>query len=229
MSNIRSETHVPSRKQPFHLSRSVSQTVVETEVDEKWAITEGFNSGSVITLQISDFPSFISTLFIAAAFLSENKMISLRQYNARNNRFGQTFAEAWWAWLTITEFHCGFTPLFFPLVHLFICYSKWQWVLPGGGVGWWGWWVRSDGSTKKLVWTEKKSFFITATGGPRWLFNVEGASERKHTPSCLGIRRWQQGSDLPPRAPVCLRCNCRTSRANTIFKTCGFECECVYM
>lgn len=40
-------------------------------------------------------------------------MISLRQYNARNNRFGQTFAEAWWAWLTITEFHCGFSPLFF--------------------------------------------------------------------------------------------------------------------
>lgn len=105
---------VPSRKKlPFYLSRSVSQTVVETEVDEKWAITEGFDFGSVITLQISDFPSFISRLFIAAAFLSENKMISLRQYNARNNRFGQTFAEAWWAWLTITEFHCGFSLLFF--------------------------------------------------------------------------------------------------------------------
>lgn len=83
------------KKCPFYLSWSVSQTVVETEVDEKWAITEGFDSGSVITLQISDFPSFISRLFIAAAFLSENKMMSLRQYNARNNRFGQTFAEAW--------------------------------------------------------------------------------------------------------------------------------------
>lgn len=48
-------------------------------------------------------------------------MISLRQHNARNNRFGQTFAEAWWAWLTIAEFHCGFSLLFFslrPFIHL---------------------------------------------------------------------------------------------------------------
>lgn len=117
-SNIRSDVQFPSRKRPFYFS----QTVVETEVDEKWAITEGFDSGSVITLQISDFPSFICRLFIAAAFLHENKMISLRQHNARNNRLGQTFAEAWWAWLTITEFHCGFSLLFFlfpprPFIH----------------------------------------------------------------------------------------------------------------
>lgn len=128
-SAISSDVRVPLRKCPIRLGWSVSQTVLETEVDEKWTITEGFNSSSVISLQISDFPSFIYRLFIAAAFLMENEMISLRQYNARNNRFGQTFAEAWWAWLTIAEFHCGFSLLFFsPLIHLFICYSKRQWV-----------------------------------------------------------------------------------------------------
>lgn len=57
-------------------SWSVSQTVVETEVDEKMSHKRRVNSCSVITIQISDFPSFIFTLFIAAAFLSENKIIS---------------------------------------------------------------------------------------------------------------------------------------------------------
>lgn len=151
-SNIKSDVHVPMRKCPLHLSRSVSQTVMETEVDEKWAITEGFDSGSVITLQISDFPSFICRLFIAAAFLSENEMISLRQYNARNNRFGQTFAEAWWAWLTIAEFHCGFSStVFSPLVHLFICYSKRQRVHWGRRRGWRRW---------AMLWFNKGTRFI---------------------------------------------------------------------
>lgn len=68
---IKCEASVSQDQLP--LGRSVSQTVVETEVDEKRAITEGFDCDSVITLQISDFPSFISRLFIAAAFLSENK------------------------------------------------------------------------------------------------------------------------------------------------------------
>lgn len=163
---------------------------METEVDEKWAITEGFDFGSVITLQISDFPSFISILFIAAAFLSENKMISLRQYNARNNRFGQTFAEAWWAWLTITEFHCGFSLLFFPLVHLFICYSKWQWVC------WGRWWrVRCDGSTKELVWRAMKSLCSLAQQKQgRQLSHMWGSGQKKthtliNTLSCLPILR----------------------------------------
>lgn len=199
--------HVPSGKRPFCLSRSVTQTVVETEVDEKWAITEGFDSGSVITLQISDFPSFISRLFIAAAFLSENKMISLRQYNARNNRFGQTFAEAWWAWLTIAEFHCGFSLLFFPLVHLFICYSKWQWVCGGR------WRVRRDGSTKELVWAEMKS--LCSKRGRPLVFHARG-NAGKHTPSCLRTLRWLQGSDLPLCAARCLRYNHRTPLANMI-------------
>lgn len=208
--------HVPCRKVPFYLSRSVSQTVVETEVDEKWAITEGFDSGSVITLQISDFPSFISRLFIAAAFLSENKMISLRQYNARNNRFGQTFAEAWWAWLTIIEFHCGFSLLFFPFGHLFICYSKWQWVCWGRC---WGWWrVRCDGSTKEPVWIADEITAVVwhkrSKVSPFFLHAKEHTLV--NTPSCLRILRWLQGSDLPLCAPLCLRYNHRTLLANMI-------------
>lgn len=99
---------------------SVGEGVVETEVDEKWSVADGFSAASVITLQICDFPSFISRLFIEAAFLLENEMISFRQHNARNNRFGQTFAEAWWAWLTSAEFPCGSCPLFSPRMHPFI-------------------------------------------------------------------------------------------------------------
>lgn len=145
-SNIRSHMQRPIVENS--LCRPVSQTVMETEVDEKWAITEGFNSGSVITLQISDFPSFIYTLFIAAAFLSENKMISLRQYNARNNRFGQTFAEAWWAWLTIAEFHCGFSlTVSFPPSSIYSSV-----ILNGHGFARGRWRGRRDGSTKERAW-----------------------------------------------------------------------------
>lgn len=198
--------HFPWRKRPLYLSGSVSQTVVETEVDEKWTITEGFDSGSVITLQISDFPSFISTLFIAAAFLPENKMISLRQYNARNNRFGQTFAEAWWAWLTITEFHCGFGALCFPRVHLFICYSKWQWLC----------WGRRRGDV--TVQQKMKSLCSLAEQSKveRFPYTSGHTHSGKHTPSCLRTLRWLQGSDLPLGEACCLCYNHRTSPANMI-------------
>lgn len=83
-------------------SQSVRQTA-ETEVDEKWAITEGFEWASVITRQISDFPPSSCGLFIAAAFLWENKMICLREYNARNNRFRQMFC---WGVVGLTDHRC---------------------------------------------------------------------------------------------------------------------------
>lgn len=186
---------------------------METEVDEKWAVTEGFNSDSVITLQISDFPSFISRLFIAAAFLSENKMISLRQYNARNNRFGQTFAEAWWAWLTIAEFHCGFSLLFFsPLVHLFICSSK---CARGGEV------------VSKMRWLDKSSLY-----GAGWnhFLTHEGIGRKKthkRAPSCLQTLRCLQGQDLPLCASLCLCYNHMDLLANMIhWDMCEYVCVC---
>lgn len=99
----------------WFVRRTEKQTVVETEVHEKWPITEGFNYNSVITRQMPDFPSFILALFLAAAFLQENKTISFRQYNARNNRFGQTFAEAWWGladhyWVPLQLLSTVFSP-----------------------------------------------------------------------------------------------------------------------
>lgn len=83
---------------------------------------------------------------------------------------------------------------------------------------------------------EMKSRFSAALQGEAWLvflFLMRG-SERKQTLINTHLHVWEYSGDNRAQtslfgAPLCLCCNCRTPLANAIIKTCGSECEYVYM
>lgn len=91
-------------------------------------------------------------------------------------------------------------------------------ILNGSGLAGGRWRVRCDGSTKELVWAEMKSLCLAERSKARPFSYIKGERKHthKHTPSCLRILRWLQGSDLPLCAPCCLCYNHRTSLANMI-------------
>lgn len=138
-------------------------------------------------------------------------MISLRQHNARNNRFGQTFAEAWWAWLTITEFHCGFSSTVFftspRSVHLFACYCGWR-----AGICW----GREGQRSSYELGRENHFFPHVAKSSSSSSFSSSCETHTQHTQThthlrvcnCSGDSR---RSDLPERSVFCLRYNHKSS------------------
>lgn len=135
-------------------------------------------------------------------------MISLRQHNARNNRFGQTFAEAWWAWLTITEFHCGFssTVFFTPprSAHLFACYCGWR-----AGICW-----GREGQRSSYE-LESKNCFFSPCSQVFFFFFLHAKhthSTQTHTHLCVcNCSGDSRRSDLPERSVFCLRYNHKSS------------------